>query len=227
MTYCPAFGARTQDAWTALHFVNAIKGTPLGGYAQLQLPSGDNVRIDRTTADQAATWFAQFVVNTVPWRDFVPCGVVAIPDSGCSLSSACTPRAFALAEALASAIGPDAVPIDLLRWVRPMAKAHTADGTRDPQVLYGRLRLKDRTWPVGGQRLVLVDDVIATGGHIRAAAAFLNDCGALVTHAICAARANDAVNPGESPLGPSVLVLPDFQSDPDWLLPEIYDEVEL
>jgi hypothetical protein len=35
------------------------------------------------------------------------------------------------------------------------------------------------------------------------------------------------VNPGESPLGPSVLVLPDFQSDPDWLLPEIYDEVDL
>jgi len=108
-----------------------------------------------------------------------------------------------------------------------MAKAHAADGTRDPQVLYGRLRLKDRTWPIAGQRLVLVDDVIATGGHIRAAASFLNDCGADVTHAICAARASDILNRDGVALAPSTLALRDFYSDPDWLLPEIYDGVAL
>jgi adenine/guanine phosphoribosyltransferase-like PRPP-binding protein len=137
------------------------------------------------------------------------------------------PRTFALAEALASHIGPDAAPLDLLRWVRPMARAHAADGTRDPQVLYGRLRLKDRTWPVAGQRLVLVDDVIASGGHLRAAAAFLNDCGAVVTHAICAAQAGGPLDAAESAMAPRTLVLPGFSSDPDWLLPEIYDGVEL
>jgi hypothetical protein len=227
VTYCPAYGAKTQDRWAALHFVNAVKRTPVGGFAQLRLPSGKTVTINRDTASAAPEWFAQFAVNALPWRDVLPCGLVPIPNSGCHLSSADPPRTLALAEALASEIGPDAAALDLLRWVRPMAKAHRADGTRDPQVLYGRLRVRDRTWPLGGQRLVLVDDVIATGGHIRAAAAFLSDSGAHVMHAICAARANDALNAAESALAASVLVLPDFDSDPDWLLPEIYDGVEL
>jgi hypothetical protein len=227
MTYCPTFGAKTQDLWTALHFVNAIKRTPLAGNAYLPLPSGDTVRIDRATADNAPAWFANFAVNALPWCDFLPCGLVAIPDSACDLRSAVPPRTYALAEALAVAIGGDAVAVDLLRWVRSMAQAHAADGTRDPQVLYGRLRLKDRTWPISGKRLVLVDDVIATGGHIRAAASFLTDCGAIVTHAVCAARASVGLNAAESPLAPSTDVLPDFHSDPDWLLPEIYEGVEL
>ena len=227
VTYCPAYGAKTQDLWTALHFVNAIKRTPVGGFAQLRLPSGDTVTINRDSASAAPDWFAQFAANALPWRDCVPCGLVPIPDSACALSGGDPPSTLALAEALAAAIGPDAVAVDLLRWLRPMAKAHVADGTRDPQVLYGRLRLKDRMWPIAGQRLVLVDDVIATGGHLRAAAAFLNDCGAVVTHAICAARANDVPTAAEGPLRPSILVLPDLQSDPDWLLPEIYDAVEL
>jgi len=227
VTYCPAYGTKTQDLWTALHFVNAIKRTPVGGFAQLRLPSGDTVTINRDSASAAPEWFAQFAANLLPWRDCLPCGLVAIPDSVCCLSSADPPPTLALADALAAAIGPEVVALDLLRWVRPMAKAHAADGTRDPQVLYGRLRLKDRLWPIAGQRLVLVDDVIATGGHLRAAAAFLSDCGAVVTHGICAARASDALSAAESPLEPSVLVLPDYKSDPDWLLPEVYDEVEL
>ena len=227
VTYCPAYGAKTQDRWTALHFVNAIKHTPVAGYAQLRLPSGDTVTIDRESASAAPEWFAQLAVNALPWRDLLPCAVVPIPDAACSLSSPDPPRTQALADALASEIGPDAVALDLLRWVRPMARAHRADGTRDPQVLYGRLRLRDQTWPLAGQRLVLVDDVIATGGHIRAAAAFLIDFGAVVMHAICGARADDALSAAESALTPSLFVLPDFHSDPDWLLPEVYEGVQL
>jgi hypothetical protein len=227
LTYWPAYGPKTQDRWTALHFVNAVKGTPLAGYAQLRLSSGDTVTISRSSAAAAPEWFAQLAVNALPWRDCAPCGLVAMPDAACDLSAAGPPRTLVLAEALASQIGPDAVAVDLLRWVRSMAKAHAADGTRDPQVLYGRLRLKDRMWPVARQRLVLVDDVVASGGHLRAAAAFLSDCGAVVTHAICAARANDTVSAADSAFAPSTLMLPDFHSDPDWLLPEVYEGVEL
>jgi hypothetical protein len=227
LTYWPAFGPKTPDRWTALHFVNAIKGTPIGGYAQLPLSSGDTVTISRDTAAAAPVWFAQLGVNALPWRDCAPCGLVPIPDAACDLSAASPPHTLVLAEALASQIGPDAVAVDLLRWVRSLAKAHAADGTRDPQVLFGRLRLKDRTWPIARQRLVLVDDVVASGGHLRAAAAFLTDCGAVVTHAICAARASVTVNTAETAIAPSVLMLPDFQSDPDWLLPEVYEGVEL
>ena len=150
----PPSAQKRRTAGPRSHFVNAIKGTPLGGHAQLTLPSGDTVRIDRFSAAAAATWFAEISVNALPWRDFLPCALVAIPDAGCDLHTAGPPRAFALAEALASQIGPDAVAVDLLRWVRPMPKAHAADGSRDPQVLYGRLRLRDRMWPIAGHRLV-------------------------------------------------------------------------
>lgn len=227
VTYYPAFGPKTQDRWTALHFVNAIKRTPLAGHAQLQLPSGDMIPISRDTATAAPQWFADLAVQALPWRALLPCGLVPIPDAACDLHSTDPPRTLRLAEALASQIGPDAAALDLLRWVRPMPKAHAADGTRDPQLLYGRLRLRDRTWRIAGQRFVLVDDVLASGGHVRAAAAFLTDWGASVTHAICAARANDGLTATENALSPTVLGLPDFQSDPDWLLPEIYEGVEL
>jgi len=226
-TYCPNLRSKTQDDWIALHFVNAIKRTPLSGYAQLRLPCGERVRIDREAADRAPMWFAQFAVNALSWRDLLPCGLVPVPGSACGLEATDPPQTFALADALAAAIGGDVVALDLLRWARPMPQAHAADGTRDPQVLYGRLRARDRTWPIARKRLVLVDDVVATGGHLRAAAAFLNDYGADVMHAICAARASGPLDGPKTAIAPCTVVLPDFCSDPDWLLPEVYDGVEL
>jgi hypothetical protein len=101
------------------------------------------------------------------------------------------------------------------------------EDSRDPQVLYGRVRLRDRWHPVRDQRVVLVDDVIASGAHVRATAAFLRDCGATVLCAICAARARHSDVPDSSSLSPSTHLLPDFCSDPDWLLPEVYDGVML
>ena len=228
VAYAATFGGvRTQDEWAALHFVKAIKGTPLAGYTTLRLPGGDTARIDRHTAESAALWFAQFAVAAVPWGDVLPCGFVPIPDAECDLASTRPPRTFQLSDALASELGADVATVDVLRWARPMAKAHAADGSRDPQVLYGRLRRMDRSWPLTGQRLVLVDDVVASGAHLRAAAAFLADCGATVACAICAARASETVTPGEKPLVPSTHVLANFDPDPDWLLPETFDGVEL
>jgi hypothetical protein len=228
VTYCSTFGGvRTQAHWSALHFAKAIKGTPLAGYAVLPLPIGDRVRVDRRTAHAAPQWFAQLAVHALPFRDFLPIGVVPVPDSECDLACARPPRTIPLADALTSELGADVATVDVLRWARPMAPAHSADGSRDPQVLYGRLRRRDRLCPLAGQRFVLVDDVVATGAHLRAAAAFLSDCGATVAGAICAAYATDSLTPGQDPLAPSRLVAMDFEPDPDWLLPERIDGVEL
>ena len=108
-----------------------------------------------------------------------------------------------------------------------MESAHGSDGHQDLQVLYGRLRLARRALPLAGLRLVLVDDVVASGAHLRAAAAFLTDCGAEVLCAVCAGRACDTLPASANPLMSAVDVLPDFQSDPDWLLPETIDGIEL
>ena len=78
-----------------------------------------------------------------------------------------------------------------------------------------------------GQHLVLVDDVVVTGAHLRAAASFLNDCGATVRAAICAARASDQAPMAGAALTPSTFELREFESDPDWLVPEVIDGIEL
>ena len=233
VSYSPAFGGfRTQDDWTALHFVHAIKNTPLAHFAVLRLRDGENVRIDEESAHAAPIWFAKLAVSGFPSRgasarDVFPFGLVPIPDAACSLSADRPPRTIRLADALASELGPDAFVDDLLRWVRPMLPTHFGEDSRDPQVLYGRLRLRDPLRPVRHQRFVLVDDVIASGAHLRAAAAFLRDCGATVVCAVCAARARRTRLLSGSFLSPSTEVLPDFHSDPAWRLPEIYDGVEL
>jgi hypothetical protein len=228
VTYAPSFhGVRTPDEWAALHFVNAVKGTPLGGYAILRLPGGESVLIDQETSGSVANWFAQLAVSAVPWRDLLPCGLVPVPDARCDGEAARPPHTLRLADALTSQLGAGAAAVDVLRWSRPMARAHSADGSRDPQVLYGRLRRRDRSWPLTGRRLVLVDDVVASGAHLRAATAFLRDCGGAVVCALCAARACGTLLPGEHALAPSTHVIADFHSDPDWLLPETVGGIEL
>jgi hypothetical protein len=64
-------------------------------------------------------------------------------------------------------------------------------------------------------------------GHLRAAAAFVTDAGAHVVAAVCGARAAEALIQSGGPLSPSVDELRELQPDPDWLLPETVDGIEL
>ena len=60
---------------------------------------------------------------------------------------------------------------------------------------------------------------MASGAHLRAAAAFLEDCGARVLCGVCGARAVYDNDPSESSFRIRTDLLPDFVADPDWLLP--------
>jgi adenine/guanine phosphoribosyltransferase-like PRPP-binding protein len=134
--------------------------------------------------------------------------LVPIPDSRSGLEDAVAPRTLGMATALAARLGSQAIVADILRWSQAMPSAHQAGGTRDPASLYQKARLsgivpRDR-------RLMLIDDVLASGGHLRATAAFLTDHGALVAGAICAGRADDGVL-GDDAFAVRVEVLPDFK----------------
>lgn len=110
--------------------------------------------------------------------------------------------------------------LGVLRWDDAIPPSTPrAGGTRDPQELYSLLRLTIRRLPAQLAQIVLVDDVFASGGHLRAAAAFLTDCGAVVHMAVCAGRAENSDTVLERPFSIRTDVLPEFFADPDWFLP--------
>jgi hypothetical protein len=198
------------------------------GYAYVPLPEGGRAYLDPDTASLAASWFGRMAAARLTRNPVGRCSIVPIPNVSCALSSPRPPKTHALAIALADVLEPGtATVLDVLRWVRPMPSAHQAGGTRDPQELYGRLRLTLPRLPHDNANVVLVDDVLASEGHLRAAEAFLSDCGANVLVAVCAGRADDTEAGDLEPFKTRIDILPDFVSDPDWLLPEVVDGVEL
>jgi hypothetical protein len=222
-TYSTLFDTRNDAEWNALQFVRTIKRKPLRGYAHVPLPDGTRAYLEQSNAASAPTWFGQMAATRVTWHRTGRLALIPIPDAASDLRSTVAPKTRVLANALAAALPPDkATVFDVLRWDRPMAPAHAGTGTRDPQELYSSLRLTSRKLPADIPQIVLVDDVIATGAHLRAAAAFLRDCGGRILAAACAGRADNSGNPQDDPFRTRIDILPDFQADPDWLLPLYY-----
>lgn len=159
------------------------------------------------------------VAAGVSWDRDATVALVPIPDSACSVASKAAPKTMILAAALRDTLMPGQAGVfDLLRWAEAIPPAHLIGGTRDPQELYSLLRLRARDLP-RLPSIVLIDDVLASGGHLRAAAAFVADCGAQVHMAICAGRAELTRGPLERPFASRTDVLAEFVADPDWLLP--------
>lgn len=219
-SYSTLFETRTREEWNALQFVRAIKGRPLRGYARVPLPDGTRAYLDQTTAASAPGWFAQMAAQRITWDRAGELALTPIPDAACDIASGAPPKTRVLAVALAAALPPHkAAVFDVLRWRERMVPAHVGVGTRDPQELYGNLRLTMAEWPADVPQIVLVDDVMATGAHFRAAAAFLRDWGGHLLVAICAGRAdNSGALPGD-PFRTRTDILKDFQADPDWTPP--------
>jgi hypothetical protein len=219
-TYTTQYRDRTEPEWAALQFVRAIKGKTLRGHVDVPLPGRRVERLDHSTAMHATAWFADIVAHGHTWDSFDPVTLVPLPDSGCALGSAAAPKTLILAQALQAVLTDGTARVlDVLRWAEAIPPAHCAGGTRDPQELYSLLRLTVRRLPSTLPPIVLVDDVIASGGHLRAAAAFLTDCGASIQLAACAGRVLGDSEVCDRPFRFRTDCLPDFQADPDWPIP--------
>ncbi len=179
------------DDHNAHDFIFAIKGRDFKGYALIPF-GGQPQRIDNSNRDRVVEWFGAMAAEYLRTTETEgPISLVPIPGSKCDRQSLGTPRTAALANAISGAFGPGARVCDMLRWKAALASANEQGGSRDPKFLLANLV---RTGPVPSGRLILVDDVLTSGGHLQAAEALIHAAGHQVEVALCAGRA-DAVQP--------------------------------
>ena len=75
----------------------------------------------------------------------------------------------------------------ILAFKNEMPKAHKkGEGSRNQHLLRDNLKVDGQS--IKGRVVVLLDDVVTSGAHMRACAEFLRAHGAAVEHSICAGR---------------------------------------
>ena len=204
-TYLTDIGGRwrSQD-YDARDFIHALKGRQFNGYAQIPV-SGRIKRLTNTNLHKAIAWFGVMVADYLEEEDITnPSLLVPVPNSD-SVVDAGSPRTTGLARAIAERLTSPGQVADVLRFDKKMPSANQQGGTRDPEELYKRLVV---TGDISRSPYVLVDDVLTSGGHLKACAARLRRVGAQVPLAFCAGRASS--EQPQDPFAVRVEVLDDF-----------------
>ncbi|SRR6266700_664788 len=185
-TYLTSIDVKWRDGdYGALKFVKAVKGKSFKSSAYIPV-AGTLRYLDMSNANNSLSWFAQMAYAYF-WEKQTPSPLVLVPlpNSPCALNTNTIPRTFYQAQALAQVLNNTTV-LDCLRWKVAKESASGGSGSRDPQELYDNLAA---TTPVPqGTRLVLIDDVRTSGGHLKAARAMLLAHNGQCDLAMCAAR---------------------------------------
>lgn len=169
-------------------FIDAIKDRSINGYSRVPV-RGRRRFFDNDNRQDIVGWFAEMVSDHFTAEPVDgPIVLVPVPGSKVSVAFAGMPRTAQLAQAIATELNDGRIVKDALRWREPMPSANEDGGTRDPAELFNNLVLIEN---VDGDRVVLVDDVLTSGGHLQACAEKLRAGGAEVLMAVVAGRADE------------------------------------
>lgn len=176
--------------WDAVKVVKAVKGAEVKGYAHMPV-LGRERRFDSRNAASVFVWLGEWGAHQLEEREReVRWTAVPIPNSDAVKDSDETGPAHKLALAMAEKITGGVVMVaDVFRWRTRLGKTHLGNGSRDPATLYPVLRMTQSL--TARKRVVLVDDVMTTGGHLRAAAARLRSEDCYPVLALCVGRNTD------------------------------------
>ena len=173
----------------ALVFVHALKGRAFTNYARVFAPDGTWKQIDPEHPEVAGEIFIDWAVKRIVARRWDgPICLVPVPNkSAIASASGQSFPTLVLAEQLAKRFKPGGVHVEpKLRWRRDLQKAQDG-GPRQAWELCPELVLMPVP-PGTSRRIVLVDDVCTSGGHLQACAAKLTAAGCVADYAVCGAK---------------------------------------
>lgn len=175
--------------YDATHMVKAVKGLPLNGnsYSDVQI-DGKTVRIVEANKDRAIEWHANWAAKKVADLGDGRKILIPIPSSKTTLASPEDFRTMLIANAIAARV-PNSFALSTLRFKESRPSSREEGGSRDPEVLHQNLAFL-KAIPIG--KIVLIDDVMTSGGHFIACAWKLADRFKTVDLALACGRSMDA-----------------------------------
>lgn len=183
----PVSNMRGVD-YDAIHLVKATKGLDLTPKAYTWVPiGGHNVRVAEGNKDRAMDWFAEWAAGQVNSMGNGPKVLVPVPSSKSTPDTPADFRTAVIADKIA-ALCPNVTVVPALRFKTARSNSREEGGSRSADVLYREMVLT-QALPEG--RIILVDDVMTGGGHLKAAAWMIEDQGRAVQNAICCGRTTD------------------------------------
>jgi len=184
---------RPED-FDSYKWVQALKGRSLNMHAFVPV-RGENKRLSNSNLDDAIKWFGVYVADYLKKHKIVgPFLVVPVPNSDSLATSTTKPRTRKLAKAVCDELDDGSTTVDCLRCRRNLGSASKEGGPREAEIIYRNLTvLKDVLRAAlksanEGTKVILVDDVTTSGGHLRACAAKLDSEGLTVNYVMCGGK---------------------------------------
>lgn len=179
----PAEAEWRQTDYNAHKFAHALKGDKVNGYGYFPWPQGRSTRLEQANAGVATLAFGEWGAEKISQLGVPRAILVPIPSSSQTAFDDDTAPSR-LAHAIQQHGRGQLFVARVLRFLEPRIPARLG-GTRNPQVLQANMEVRHGSFDA--LPIVLVDDVVTSGGHMLAAARCLQARGCTVSFGLSGA----------------------------------------